>query len=83
MKRYGKVYQYNKLTAQTAIFEPSEREERVLVIHLSHSDDPRNEEARAGIERRNQLTQLKTQLQLMDRALGVAVESFQDLTSSS
>ncbi|MBE9107555.1 hypothetical protein IQ229_22285 [Nostoc cf. edaphicum LEGE 07299] len=32
------------------------------VVHLSHDDDPRNTEARLGIERRNQLTRVRTLL---------------------
>lgn len=69
---YGK-YGYNKLTAETAIFEPAEKETKVKVIHLSHDDDPRNLEGRRGIDRRNHLTQIRTQLKLAEAALGQAV----------
>lgn len=72
VKRY-KVYWYNKLTAPEAMFAPVEREDLVRVIHLSHDDDPRNLEARAGVERRNQLLQIKTQLSLAQAALNEAV----------
>ena len=53
---------YNKLTSKEAIFNLVERTQKVKVLHLSHDDDPRNIEARAGIERRNQLTQARTKL---------------------
>ncbi|BAU15917.1 hypothetical protein LEP3755_64830 (plasmid) [Leptolyngbya sp. NIES-3755] len=69
---YGK-YGYNKLTAETAIFEPSEKETKVRVIHLSHDDDPRNLEGQRGIDRRNSLTQIRTQLKLAEAALAQAV----------
>lgn len=65
VKRPRGVYWYNKLTAGAAIFEPSERDRKVRVIHLSHDDDARNQEARAGIERRNKLLRAKTQLNLV------------------
>lgn len=74
VKRPWGTYWYNKLTASEAIFEPSERDTRVRVIHLSRDDDPRNQEARAGIERRNQFTKLKTQLQLAEQTLVAALE---------
>lgn len=73
VKRPGGVYWYNKLTAEEPVFEPSERESKVRVIHLSHDDDPRNIQARAGIQRRNQLVQLNTQLRLVERALADAL----------
>lgn len=63
------VYWYNKLTAREAIFAPEERQGGVKVIHLSHNDDPRNTEARAGVKRRNRLLQVKTQLQVAQSAL--------------
>lgn len=62
VKRPRGTYQYNKLAAPTAMFEPSEKLEKVKVIHLSHDDDPRNFEAKAGIERRNKLLQLTAKL---------------------
>lgn len=62
VKRPWGTYPYNKLSAEQAIFEPSERETKVKVIHLSHDDDPRNQEARAGIDRRNKLQKLANRL---------------------
>ncbi|WP_375515992.1 hypothetical protein [uncultured Nostoc sp.] len=62
VKRPSGVYGYNKLTAPEPIFEPSEKQKKVKVVHLSHDDDPRNTEARLGIERRNQLTRVRTLL---------------------
>ncbi len=70
---YGK-YWYNRITAAQAIFEPAEREQQVKTIHLSHDDDPRNIEARLGIERRNRLVQIKTQLERAESALSQAIE---------
>lgn len=62
VKRPSGVYGYNKLTASEPIFEPSSKQEKVRVIHLSHDYDPRNLQARLGIERRNQLTRVRTLL---------------------
>ncbi|BAT56797.1 hypothetical protein NOS3756_58090 (plasmid) [Nostoc sp. NIES-3756] len=62
VKRPSGVYGYNKLTASEPIFEPSEKQERVRVIHLSHDYDPRNLQARLGIDRRNKLTRVRTLL---------------------
>ena len=62
VKRSSGVYGYNKLTAPEPIFEPSEKQQKVKIVHLSHDDDPRNTEARLGIERRNQLTRVRTLL---------------------
>lgn len=69
VKRPSGTYWYNKLTSREAIFEPEEKEEKVKVIHLSHDDDPRNTEGRLGIERRNRLHQLQTQLRIAEEAL--------------
>lgn len=69
VKRPRGVYSYNKLASPNAIFEPAERDAKVKVIHLSHDDDPRNLEARQGIERRNKLSQARTQLQIAQAAL--------------
>lgn len=73
VKRPSGTYWYNKLTSREAIFEPEEKEEKVKVIHLSHDDDPRNTEGRLGIERRNRLHQLQTQLQIAEGALEQAI----------
>lgn len=69
VKRPRGTYEYNKLTAATPIFEPSEKETKVRVIHLSHDDDPRNLEGRAGIERRNKLLSLKARLGQIEQML--------------
>jgi hypothetical protein len=73
VKRPYGTYWYNKLSSTEAIFEPEEKEEKVKVLHLSHSDDPRNTEARLGIERRNRLHKLQTQLQIAETALEQAI----------
>lgn len=70
VKRPRGTYQYNKLASPVAIFEPSEKTEKVKVIHLSHDDDPRNLEARAGIERRNKLVALTALLNQIEQSLG-------------
>ncbi len=77
VKRPIGVYQYNKLTAAEAIFEPSEKAQKVRVVHLSNDDDPRNLEARLGIERRNALTQARTQINVAHQALTQALELLQ------
>ncbi|MEO0521127.1 MAG: hypothetical protein AAF171_27990 [Cyanobacteria bacterium P01_A01_bin.116] len=63
------VYWYNKLMSQRAIFAPAARPRPVKVIHLSKSDDPRNQEGRQGVERRNQLNQIATQLRIAESAI--------------
>lgn len=73
VETYRRAYQYNKLTATEAIFEPSERQAKVRVIHLGNSDDSRNLEAREGIERRNKVTQVRTKLKLIEQALADAL----------
>lgn len=69
VKRPRGTYVYNKLTAATPIFEPSEKATLVRVIHLSHDDDPRNLEGRAGIERRNKLQHLVARLGQIEQLL--------------
>ena len=85
-----RVYWYNKLTASNSIFlaaVPDEEveDDSVRVIHTSHDDDPRNVESRLGIERRNRLKQIRTQLgiatEAIDRANELASEPFDDLLS--
>jgi len=72
VKRRGKSFWYNKLTSKEAVFKPVEQRSLVKVIHLSHDDDPRNIEARAGIERRNQITQARTKLkEIQERLIDV------------
>lgn len=67
-------YWYNKLMSQTAIFAPAEQTRSVKVIHLSKNHDPRNVEGRQGVERRNQLTQIATQLRIAESAIAKARE---------
>ena len=69
VKRPRGTYEYNKLTAGTPIFEPSERTEKVRVIHLSHDDDGRNLVGREGIDKRNKLLRLAGQLRQMEQVL--------------
>lgn len=67
-----RVYTYNKLLAETAIFEPVDEEHPVRAIHLSRNSDPRNLEGRLGIERRNRLMRIRTRLQIAATALAEA-----------
>ena len=67
-----RVYTYNKLLANSAVFEPAEEERPVRAIHLSRDSDPRNLEGRLGIERRNRLMQIRTRLQMAATALAEA-----------
>lgn len=69
VKRPTGTYQYNKLAANDAIFEPSERSEKVKVIHLSSDGDPRDIEARAGIERRNKILNLVAKLDWVHQSM--------------
>ena len=75
VKRPYGVYEYNKLTAEAPIFEPSEKETKVRVIHLSHDDDPRTLEGRAGIERRNKLLSLTARLSQIEQLLADVLAS--------
>ena len=45
-----------------------------LFKDLSHDDDPRNIEARLGVERRNQLTQSRTKLRKIQDRLADILE---------
>ncbi len=58
--------------SQRAIFAPAEQRRPVKVIHLSKDDDPRNQEGRRGVERRNQLNQRATQLRIAEGAMAKA-----------
>ena len=73
VKRPSGTYFYNKLTAETAIFEPSKKRQKVRVIHLSHDDDARNLEAREGIERRNKLLRLVSKLTQAEQLLSTVL----------
>jgi len=74
VKRRGKTFWYKKLTSKEAMFNPVEQRSLVKVIHLSHDDDPRNIEARAGIKRRNQITQARTKLKEIQSRLADALD---------
>ncbi len=74
VKRRGKSFWYNKLTSKEAMFKPVEQRALVKVIHLSHDDNPRNIEARLGVERRNQLTQARTKLKEIQSRLADALD---------
>ena len=63
VKRPNATYQYNKLTSIEAIFPPQQEENPVKVLHLSKDTDPRNILGRSGIERRNRILLLKTQIE--------------------
>lgn len=80
MRHFPRVYTYNKLLASSAIFEPVEDEYLVRAIHLSHNHDPRNIQARLGMERRNRLMQIQTQLQMAKAALEEATAIAQAFT---
>lgn len=73
VKRGSNSYQYNKLSAQTAIFEPQEKTNKVKNIHLSKDDDSRNIEARKGIERRNKLIAARSKITKANRILNAAL----------
>lgn len=85
-----RIYWYNKLTAKTQMFSPAVPDEdveddSVRVIHTSHNNDPRNVESRLGIERRNRLNQIRTQLRIAADAISqaneLAAEPFDDVIS--
>ncbi len=69
VKRPKGIFEYNKLTAREPVFESVYRPGRVKTIHLSYDNDARNLEARAGVARRNKLTQTATQLKNIENAL--------------
>lgn len=74
VKRPYATYEYNKLTAKKAIFPPQVKEAEVKVIHLSRDEDPRNIVGRSGIERRNRLLAMMTQLEAATDVLNKARE---------
>jgi hypothetical protein len=59
-----RIFWYNKLASRQALFAPAHELRPVTVAHLSRDDDPRNREARAGIERRNLLRRLVSRLRV-------------------
>ena len=80
VKRPYATYEYNKLTAKKAIFPPQIKEEEVKVIHLSRDEDPRNIEGRSGIERRNRLLAIMTQVQIATDILNTAREQSSNIS---
>lgn len=74
VKRPGANYQYNKLTSKDPLFPPQVKDQKVKVLHLSTDTDDRNITARCGIERRNRILQLKTQIEAATNLLEVAIE---------
>ena len=72
VKRPYATYQYNKLTSKKALFPPQQEENPVKVLHLSRDTDPRNILGRSGIERRNRILMLKTQIEKATKLLTTA-----------
>ena len=77
VKRPYNTYQYNKLTSKESIFPPQQEENEVKVLHLSRDTNPRNILARSGIERRNRILLLKTQIEKATELLTLAIESIE------
>ena len=80
VKRPYGTYQYNKLTSKSAIFPPQQEDTEVKVLHLSRDTDPRNILGRSGIERRNRVLFLKTQIEKATELLSKAMESVEDVS---
>ena len=80
VKRPYGTYQYNKLTSKSAIFPPQQEDTEVKVLHLSRDTDPRNILGRSGIERRNRILFLKTQIEKATELLSKAMESVEDVS---
>ncbi|MEL6442289.1 MAG: hypothetical protein AAFQ80_23960 [Cyanobacteria bacterium J06621_8] len=80
VKRPYATYQYNKLTSKRAIFPPQQEDTEVKVLHLSRDTDPRNILGRSGIERRNRILFLKTQMEKATELLSKAMESVEDVS---
>ena len=80
VKRPSGTYQYNKLTSKKALFPPQQEENPVKVLHLSRDTDPRNILGRSGIERRNRILFLKTQIEKATELLSKAMESVEDVS---
>ena len=80
VKRPYATYQYNKLTSKKALFPPQQEENPVKVLHLSRDTDPRNILGRSGIERRNRILLLKTQIEKATELLSKAMESVENVS---
>jgi hypothetical protein len=77
VKRPYATYQYNKLTSKEAIFPPQQEEQEVKVLHLSRDTDHRNILGRSGIERRNRILLLKTQIEKATELLSTAMQTIE------
>ncbi|MEO0869612.1 MAG: hypothetical protein AAFY17_14480 [Cyanobacteria bacterium J06642_11] len=77
VKRPYGTYWYNKLAAHREMFQPQMQQRLVRHIHLGKTGESRHTVAQAGIERRNQLTKVRTQLMAAATALENAVASLQ------
>lgn len=77
VKRPWGTYGYFKLSSEIAIFEPSEKQEKVKVIHCSKEGDPRHTVAQEGIERRNKLSHLSSRLIQIKDALNEVLASIE------
>lgn len=74
---YGK-YWYNKLSAYSPMFVPQREAGQVRHIHLSKDNDVRSLAAKAGIDRRNRLTKIRTQLTAAITTLQAAIDIAND-----
>ncbi|MEM6252582.1 MAG: hypothetical protein AAF821_06620 [Cyanobacteria bacterium P01_D01_bin.156] len=81
VKRPYGTYWYNKLAAHREMFHPQAQQRLVRHIHLGKTDEPRHREAKAGIERRNQLVKTRTQLMTAAKALEEALSILQNSRS--
>ena len=57
------------------MFPPQQESQKVKVLHLSRDTDPRNILGRSGIERRNRILLLKTQIEKATNILKLAMET--------
>jgi|GEM_PF-1483454 len=94
VRREQRIFYYHKLLSKTAQFEgvlldENDNPKKCKAIHLSHSDDARNIQGRLGIERRNQLSKIRTklaqaqQLLLDAAAIAQAEYSYEDILALS
>lgn len=77
VKRPYGTYWYNKLAAHREMFQPQAQQRLVRHIHLGKTGESRHTVAQAGIERRNQLTKVRTQLIAAATALENAIDILQ------
>ena len=81
VKRPYGTYWYNKLAAHREMFQPQTQQRLVRHIHLGKTGEPRQREAQAGVERRNQLVKTRTQLMTTAKALEKALSMLQNSSS--